>query len=313
MPNWRRTESRVVRPFTSLGEALKDVRLKLRANEDFDDRTSFDASEVELPDLRPEFALNVRVPAQESDRSLTPTDLSLVIRLADTRLHRSELVFESEIEAMPPTWSVPPEVKHRFSWRFGLTASVMLVLRADRPPEPELPFMRGHWIARKDFSVRTLPERRTFPIERWSAEDFARRGLPRDTVYWIEFLTDDINTRFDDPGEALRVCLRADVYDALVEAEDSPAGRAVAKMIEAEILTEVLWRGLDNLGSNESIERGSLLHSALARVEKATKANQEALRQLVTQGKELSSLRAFAQAAVDARKDLARLRGRGAR
>lgn len=308
MPSWRRTESRVVRPFTSVDDALKEVRFRLRADEEFDDRTSFDASEVELRDIRPEFALHVPVATLQAAIPLNPAELSLVIRLSDPRLHRSELVFESGLDALPETWSVPQEVRDRFSWKFGLIASVALVLRGNRSCQPGLPFMRGHWIARKDFSIRSVPERRTFPIERWTAEDFARRGLPRDSVYWIEFLTDDLNTAFDDPADALRVCLRADVYDALVETEDSPSGCAVAKMIEAEILTEVLWRGLDSLESDEGIERGSLLHSALTRVEKATKANREALRQLVTQKKELASLRAFAQAAVNARKDLARLR-----
>lgn len=307
MPNWRRTESRVVRPFQSVEAALADVRLKLRADAEFDDRTSFDASEVELREIRPEFAFAVQVSALDAARPLSAADLSLAIRFSDPRLRRSELIFESGVDALPDTWTVPAAVKDRFSWKFGLNASVALVLRADRPPEPGLPFMRGHWIARKEFSVRSVAERRTFPIERWTAEDFARRGLPRDTVYWIEFMAEDLNARFDDPGEAFRVCLRADVYDALLDAEESPSGRAVMALIKAEILTEVLWRGLENLGQDQEIEKGGLLHSALARVEKATNASQEALRR-VTTDKELSTLRTFAQAAVDARKDVARLR-----
>jgi hypothetical protein len=308
MPNWRRTESRVVRPFRSVEAALTDVRLKLRADAEFDDRTSFDASELDSGDIRPEFELNVQADALEAVRPLTAADLSLAIRLTDAKLRRSELVFESGIEVLPRTWTVPPEVKDRFSWKFGLTASVALVLKANRPPEPGLPYMRGHWIARKDFSIRTLVERRTFPIERWPAEEFARRGLPRDTVYWIEFMTDDLNDRFDDPSEALRVCLRADVYDALVDNEETPAGRAVMKLIEAEILAEVLWRGLDALEACDDIARGSLLHTAVAKVVKATGTNEQALRQVVTKKRELSTLRTFAQAAVDVRRDVAKLR-----
>jgi hypothetical protein len=166
--------------------------------------------------------------------------------------------------------------------------------------------MRGHWVARKDFSIRAKAEPRAFPIERWTAEDFARQGLPRDSVYWIQFMADDLNGRFDDPGEAFRVCLRADVYDALVSAEETPQARALLAMIAAEILAEVLWRGLNNLDAGEEIERGGLLHSALGRVGKATNATQETLRKLVVDG-ELSSLRSFAQAAVGARRAVARL------
>jgi hypothetical protein len=308
MPNWRRTESRIVRPFRSVEAALTDVRLKLRADAEFDDRTSFDASEADLRDIRPEFALNVQESALEAVRPLTAADLALAIRLTDARLRRSERVFESGIEVLPRTWTVPPEVKDRFSWKFGVTASVALVLKANRSPEPGLPYMRGHWIARKDFSVRSVTERRTFPIERWTAEEFARRGLPRDTVYWIEFMATDLNDRFDDPSEALRVCLRADVYDALVDAEETPAGRAVMKLIEAEILAEVLWTGLDALEAGDDIVRGSLLHTAVAKVLKATGTNEQALRQVVTTKRELSTLCTFAQAAVDVRRDVAKLR-----
>jgi hypothetical protein len=287
--------------------ALTDVRFKLRADAEFDDRTSFDTSELDFGDIRPEFALNVQASAPEAVRPLTAADLALVIRLTDAKLRRSELVFESGIEDLPRTWALPPEVKERFSWKFGLTASVVLVLKANRSPEPGLPYMRGHWIARKDFSVRSVAERRTFPIQRWTAEEFARRGLPRDTVYWIEFMTDDLNVRFEDPSEALGICLRADVYDTLVDAEDTPAGRAVMKLIEVEILAEVVLRGLRNLETGDDIEKGTLLHSAVARVEKATGTNRNRLRAIV-QELELGMLRAFAQAAVDARRDVVKLR-----
>jgi hypothetical protein len=77
-------------------------------------------------------------------------------------------------------------------------------------------------------------------------------------------------------------------------------------MIAAEILAEVLWRGLRNLDAGEEIERGGLLHSALARVAVATNATQETLQKFVADG-ELSSLRTFAQAAVGARRAVARL------
>lgn len=307
MANWRRTESRVVRPFASAEDALREVRFRLRNEEEFDDRTSFDGSHLDPRDLRPEFALNVNASALDAVRPIGMGDLCLVVRLADGRLRRSEQIFASEIEAVPERWAVPPEVKSRFSWNFDTTASVALVLRSDRRPEPGLPFRRGHWVARKDFSIRSNPEPRAFPVERWAGEDFVRRGLPRDTAYWIDFLAEDLNARFEDPSDAFRVCLRADLYDALLDGGESPGGRAVTALIVAEILTEVLWRGLDRLSPDDEILTRGLLHAALARVTKKTGADCGTLRQLVAK-KELSSLRAYAQAAVDARRDLARLR-----
>lgn len=284
------------------------MRLKLFPDAGFDERTSFDASEVDLGNVSPEFLLAVDHSVLEASPLATSHDLSLalVIRFADVRLRRSELVFQSELPSLPETWAVPTDVRNRFSWRFGVDASVALVLTSDRPIKAGQPFMRGHWVARKDFSIRRKAEPRAFPIECWTPEDFARQGLPRDSVYWIQFISDDLNGRFDDPGEAFRVCLQADVCDAFRYAEETPQARALFSMIVAEILAEVLWRGLSNLDAGEEIERGGLLHSALARVAKATNATQEALRKFVVDG-ELSSLRTFAQAAVGARRAVARL------
>jgi hypothetical protein len=308
MPQWQRTETRVVRPFPTAESCLVGVKFKLTRDAKFDDRTSFDVSEVELDRLQPEFRLQVDLsPLGAQGSGLpAPSDLDLVIRFADARLHRSEVVFKEAVESLPETWHVPTDVSKKFSWKFGADVTVALVLRLKRSAQSGQPFMPGRWVARKDFSVRSKAEPRAFPVERWTADDFARQGLPRDTVYWIQFIADDLNRRFDDPGDAFRVCLRADVYDALDQAQDTQQGRALFSTIISEILTEVLWRGLQSLGDSEQIERGGLLHSALARVEKATNATRNSLRRLVADG-ELSSLRTFAQATVGMRRALAKL------
>jgi len=289
---------------------LAGVRLKLCPAEEFEERTSFDTSEIDLRDVSPVFLLGVDRSALNASPLVGKSgsaSVALVIRFADVRLRRSELVFQHEVTNTPETWVVPPDVRNRFSWRFGVDVSVALVLTSDRPVQAGQPFMRGHWVARKDFSIRAKAEPRAFPIERWTGEDFAAAKLPRDSVYWIQFMTDGLNSRFDDPGDAFRVCLRADVYDALVQAEHTPEARALASIITAEILAEVLWRGLRSLDASEEIEIGGLLHSALVRVARATNATHETLQRLVVNG-ELSSLRTFAQAAVGARRAIARLR-----
>lgn len=304
MRNWRRTETRTVRPFRSVDGCLQGVRMRLFPDVEFDDRTSFDASDAEERDVNPEFLLAVDRSALEGWRDLP---LSLVIRLADARLRRSEVVFEGGLESVPPKWAIPRDVRDRFSWRSGVEASVALLLTSDRPPQPGQPFLRGNWLARKDFAVRAKAEPRAFPVERWTAEDFARRGLPRDSVYWIDFIADDLNTGFDNPADAFRVCLRADAYDAFRDAQETNPARALLLMMVAEILAEVLWRGLRDVQDTEEVQRSGLLDCALMRVEKATNVSRERLHELVAEG-ELSSLRTFAQAAVGARRVVARLR-----
>lgn len=304
--NWRRTETRTVRPFPRVDDCLAGVCLRIFPDEDFDERTSFDAAEIGTRDIRPEFRLPLDLAALGPLSSLSPADLSLVIRLADVRLRRSEVVLDSTPESLPQTWALPRSVRDRLSWKFGVEATVALVLKSDRSPRPGHPFLRGHWLARRDFSVRSKPEPRAFPIERWTAEDFARHELPRDTVYWIQFVAEDLNRRFEDPGDAFRVCLRADVYQTLDDTQDTGPGRAVMSVLCSEVLAEILWRGLRSLEDHEEIEKGGLLQSVLAKVEKATNATKDTLCKLVAAG-ELSSLRTFAQAAVGTRRAVVRL------
>lgn len=299
-----RTESRIVRPFPSLDECLADVQFRPSPDRDFDGSTSFDASQ--LNDIRPEFRLKVDRSAIEVAGTVAPSDLSLVIRLADLGLHRSELIFHSAPDAAPEAWTVPPDVRRRFSWKTGVEATVALVLREDRRPRSGQPFLKGHWVARKDFSVRPRSSPRRFPIERWTADDFVKRELPKDTAYWIDFISEDLDQRFDDPGDALRVCLRADVYDALAAAEDTDHERGVMSLILTEILAEIVFRGLRALEPSAHPERGGLLDTAIERVTRATGASLEALRRHVEEG-DVASIRAFAQAATEARRSIVKI------
>jgi hypothetical protein len=75
-----------------------------------------------------------------------------------------------------------------------------------------------------------------------------------------------------------------------------------------EILTEVLWRGFENIENNDEIEKGSLLHSAVTSVERATGKNASVIRRVVKEQKDLATLRAFAQATVNAREELIKLK-----
>lgn len=310
MENWTRTESRLVRPFTSADATLDEVRFKLRANDEFDERTSFDPPDPADGDFQPEFELNFNASSLDNKLKALEQHLSLIIRLSDAPLHRSEIVFEQAIHDLPRTWRIPAESKHRFSWSAGFTASVALVLRHSRNPEPGLPFLRGHWVARKVFRIRSQKQQRAFRIEPWTGDDFARNGLPRDVVYWINFLTDELNQRFDDPGEAFRVYMRNDVFHALCDMEDSNSGRAVLKLISADVIAEIVWRGLKDLAPDEEIEPDGLLGAMIRSVTGKTRTSVEQLRRLASDN-DFSSIRAYAQAAVGARLELARLSMRG--
>lgn len=301
--DWRRAETRTVRPFQGVDASLDGVRFRVLPEQAWEERLSFDA--CELSDIHPEFLLDLDRSALASADVVNASDLCLVIRLADIRLRRGEVVFKSAATELPPTWTVPNDIQGKFAWRFGVKATVALVLPEGRPPRPGEPFLQGHWVARKDFSVRPKASPRSFPIERWTADEFAECELPRDTAYWIDFISDDLNQVFEDPSDAFRLCLRADVYDALSMVNDTDRGRGVMSLLLADVLAETIYRGLRDVNPAD-IERDGLLDLALRKVTRATGASVEKLRRSVASG-DFATMRAFVQATTEAKRHIAKV------
>jgi hypothetical protein len=234
--------------------------------------------------------------------------LSVVISLQDMHLHRNEVVLEKNLTEVPESWELPRETRDRFAWRSGVQATVALVLNADRQIVVGEPFLRGHWLERKVFSIRSKSEPlSTFPIEKWPADEFVRRHLPSDSVYWIEFISDDFNQRFEDPGEALHLALRDNVYDTLADNEQTPAGKAVLALILAEVVTDILWIGLKNLTATDELQRGGVLHGVLDLIRKSTGTTREQLTRYTEREEGRAWLRANVQAALGSRREIAKL------
>lgn len=303
--SWRRTETRVVRPFETYDQWLADTAMKLLPNAEFDLGPRVEVEESDLPDVRPEFRIAL---AEEASKLDSEADLRLVIRVSDSNLHHSEVIFQEEPRGLPETWQVPDDIRKRLPWSLGTRVSVALVLASDREQQPGKPWKRGQWIARKDFLIGPKPTRGTFPIQRWSPEEFRRQGLPRETVWWVEFLTEDLNETIEDASEALQVCLREDVHNFLSRYGDKPVGRAVGKVLLSEVLAQLLLKGLAQIQSEDQIKRDSLLGAVVTRIRKATGVTEGQLIRLAREG-DVLGLKAFCDACVETRRALLELRG----
>lgn len=301
--DWRRSESRVVRPFAGVEGCLGSVHLRLFSDAEWDDRTAFEVEQDRLSDVSPEFQLDIDKRAKREGR-IESNRLSIVVTLRDLHLRRSEVVFEKPLKDVPEFWAPPYDVYREFAWASGVKATVALVLNATRRPTVGEPYLRGHWLERKVFLVRPRSQPHSFPVERWTAEDFAKKKLPKDTAYWVDFLTDDFNRRFDEPGEALRIAFRDDVFDALADKESSPSSRAILALIISEVATDILAKALETVESDE-LDRAGVLYAVLERIRKATGAKREELADYVKNGNR-AALRAHVQAARSMHRDLAK-------
>jgi len=302
-----RTERRTVRPFVSIDDALSDVRLRVRPDAEFEDGPRLEIDDSQEAVISPGFSLQIDETALKALEPLDLGDFAVVIRVSDARLHRSAIVFGTNLANVPREWRMPRSIADSFAWRYGLRLTVAVVLSNDRSPQPGEPRLRGHWVARKDFIVRERARRSAFQVENWPPERFAELGLPRNTAYWLGIEGADLNANPEEVAETLRIAFRSDVFNALAANEGSPKGDAPSSCILAEIVTDIMMYGIGDLAEGDSVDEHSVLGGLLERIARSAKIDRDKLINMARENLR-PRVRAFVQDALGTRKALAKLK-----
>ncbi len=264
--NWSRSESRPVRPFMDISKVLLESKLRLVRDGDFFQEETHDISQIGREDL----SLSVQIPQISLDGfSMRKEDLKLIVVANDNTLKRSEVVFSlvlDDIGVEPFEFS---ESQMRlFSWVGNSSIEVALVLTSDRQLDPGSPFLAGHWVAKKTFSLSKGMENPIFPILALSGEEFKKRGLPEDTVYYVDFVHDSLNIPHAEIGNAVHIFIHEDVFNAMAKNEKSY--RLAERILFSEIVACILANGLQNLDQEEEIREDGALFDLMRKVELST-------------------------------------------
>jgi hypothetical protein len=284
-----------------MNSVLNGVTFRLDTQSEFRDSDFISIEEYEVDKMSPELKLGIDRTAIERAWPRGAQSLHALVRVVDLQLRRAQVLLNAPIETLPDSYRLSKEVVEALAWQSGIKLTVALVLNADRARQPGKPFFKGHWVARKDFRVGKMGKQRSFPIMRWTAEDFENVRLPGDTSYWLELNVDDFNRKFDPSEEAFRICVRADVFDVLVDSQNSAPARAVTALLLSEITTDILFAALKNLPSTEELQPDGVLASILGRICKATAVTRERLLSLA-QADDRATIRAFVQSALGTRR-----------
>ena len=301
---WTVVKPQVVRPFPEIKDALKTTLFRLGPDRDYETRDTYEPREVNVATLQPEFRFAL------ADELKKLPGLSLVISLHDASLHLSDKVFECKLDKAPETYQLPVDVVRRFGWKAGVRVVVTIMQAADQKPKPGQPWMRGHWVARHVITIGAKPKARSFPVEPWPAEEFTRRQLPDGTVYWLEFVSTNLNQKFKDPKDAFRLGIRQDVYDALATNQESPATRAAFALLMCETVTDLIVVGFRDL-EGEDLERGTTLDNLFKRLSQKTGLTKQKVESLAKQEDGRALIRAHVQKMLDTADPLVRLRRSG--
>jgi hypothetical protein len=124
------------------------------------------------------------------------------------------------------------------------------------------PWLIGHMLAEKTFSVRRPPPSSDFPIRLVSPTEMVQRGLPDNTVWFIHYLDD---SDFDKPpDEVFEVWINEIFEDDLRRLDQMPAGSLLWGAIEADVIADLVLHFIDGDDSETPPTDNRSLKAALS-------------------------------------------------
>lgn len=278
---WHREEPRDVRPFFATIEAercLDESAIQLFGGGETSRETSFDLDEIELKKLEPVVQIRLSDPARWLPDALRLDDLELVLIGRHSFLKRSNILLTATLtELLPRSWAVDANVLAALGGGRDLQLTLAVCLRNDRPPAPGVPFMPGHWIARKSFLMRSRTTPTLFDLRVRNDDEWIAAGYPAKTFYAVEYLG-GIEAELEEGGAVATVHIHIDAHNKMVSA---PIGEVLQPVLGAEIIAAILMESLKDWESVGAVETASPLATLLKQLGNETPLTVQALKLLV--------------------------------
>lgn len=266
---WHRSEPREVRPFFAAQKAeaaLEESGIRLTSDGDVTRDTSFELDDADLRKLEPSVFPALLNTQMWMPVGISEADLALVILVGQSLLKKSEIVASYSLSsAIPAEIQIPPDLLKSLGGGRNTQISLAVVLAADRSPVVGSPYVSGHWLARKTFSLRTRSTPALFDIRPRTDDEWVANGYPAKTLYAVEYASGIESGPDEAPNSVATVHVHVEAQTRLV---DTKLGDAVQPMLAAEIVTSILQQSLADWENLKEPAKGSALETLLKQLSK---------------------------------------------
>lgn len=279
-PNWEREESKVVRPFKSADDYLKDASFRLYVDTNFEQGPVFQVDAIDKARLSPSIQLSAPPKDLEDLVGVPLKDLTLLISIEDRVLKNTTVLHSINLaNAEDGVIELGDEALECACWAGDTRVHIAAILSKNRKAALGLAQRAGSWIAKKSFHVTRTRDNATFSIIPVNEDFFRSRGLPTSTTYYVDMLGSDFNQPCEDMPDLVKVYLSESVNAALARNEDLPVAKALIKSIYVDVVTSIVTVGFGNLQAGVQILPNSILDVVSTRLTKATGITQTKLMQ----------------------------------
>lgn len=248
---WRKSATKDVRPFFGAATLEKSVELaEIRLYEDgpfmSDIAHTVEPSEAQALNvaIRPNLALPSVMPMAKSD-------LVLAVTAAQPFMKKTIVVATYQASGMvPDEIPVGSDIINELGGGSNVIVEAALCLGRQLAKKPGSPFLLGHWLSKKSFTIKAPKLAEDFPIQPMTDLEWKQIGYPAKTLYSVDYIG-----AFNEPSEKDRqiakVRIHADVHKKLTLESTQRLAKPMMASLAAEITSHIIaaslseWEGAD--------------------------------------------------------------------
>lgn len=285
---YERRESRDIRPFFAIDglvHLLQNSEIRCFDDEKFTGEETFWIDRDRLPDVR--VSVRPKIDSTAYLSVFSEDALSCAVIVSNT-VSKNAWVKRLGLEQLADV-VVPAEVFPALVAGTKWIVEVVVFLRKSLDRTAGMPYLPGHCISRKRFSLQLATDNSLFDIRIRDDEEWRKAGLPEKTLYQIDGAS-GMNSSSD--GAALTLWLHKIVYDKMQRSARNAA--VFTRLLVPEMLCSALTASFTEWRDAEFPEPQSPLEAFIGRFEKQHKMSFSDIKRIFASG-DVSRIRALLQ------------------
>lgn len=279
---WRKSASKDVRPFfgaATLENSMDAAEIRLFEDGEFSAETNYLVEPNDAAKLFVSVKPNLD-PAKLLTEPIKKSELAMAVSVRQPFLKKTIVIGQYAIsQALPEEIPIGADVMEQLGGGTNAVVEVALCLAKKLTKKPGSPFLLGHWLSKKSFSLRIPKPVEVFNIIPMGDKDWEAIGWPAKTMYSVEYLGG-----FNEPAmkdrQLATVRVHSDIHRKLTLESSQRLAKPIEALLAAEITAQIILASLPEWEAADEVVPLSPLSAFLKRLEGFQKTSFEELKKL---------------------------------
>lgn len=283
--NWHKSAAKDVRPFfgaATLESSLDSAEIRLFEDAGFSHETAF----IVEPQDTEKLCVTIKPKLDHTAlaaSSIKKGNLVLAVTASQPFIKKTCLVSSLPVEGkLPEEITIGDEILAELGGGSNINVELALCLAKGLPKKAGNPFLHGHWLAKKSFTLRPPKLAEDFDIVPMDDDAWKQLGFPAKTLYYVEYFG-GVNEPTAKDKQMAKVRVHADIHKKLTVETNQRLAKPVMATLAAEISCQILAASFSDWEFAEEVVLQSPLSAFLKRINRLQVCSLEELKNLVKQ------------------------------